>query len=1000
MNLPNYYENPEITSIGTMPDRAYYIPVPEGTADAGGRLADSGCVTPLDGTWLFRLFPNVLEVPECFPQPSYDESDMEPITVPSVWQCGGYDAHQYTNTRYPIPYDPPYVPFQNPCGAYATWFDYADQRDGSHMFLNFEGIDSCAYVYINGQFAGFHKISHAHVEYDITRFLREGRNKLAVLVLKWCDGTYLEDQDKLRMSGIFRSVYLLRRAQNHLRDFTVSQQFSEDLKTAWLHVSARFLEGIGSIAYRFWDGNTLLAQGESADGIFSLQVDAPKLWNAEQPYLYNLELSSCGETIREPVGLRKIEMRKGVALLNGKSFKIKGVNRHDSDPVTGYTQSAEQLLRDLTLMKHHNINAVRTSHYPPCPELLYLCDRLGFYVIDEADIEAHGGIDLYGADEREIGRLAADSRFANAILRRVQHLVARDKNRPSVIMWSLGNESGYGDNFVKAAEWVHAADSSRPVHYESSVHPYPGTNTDLSVLDVYSRMYASTQFVDTYFSQPQQKPFIQCEFCHAMGNGPGDLEDYFKQIYRYDGFWGGCVWEWCDHAVYAGETPDGKPRYLYGGDFGDFPNDGNFCVDGLVFPDRTPSTGLLEYKNVLRPVRAEAADTRQGIFILKNCQDFSDTGNTVDIVYELTRNGKTVQSGSLPTLSIAPHTAETVSIPYVLPEDGRCFLRLRYLKKGGADCVPTGTELGFDQFELPVSGGFQLPELVVTAPVSFEEGERYISIFGRDFRYGFDRYEGTFTSLTSKGKELLTGPMSLNIWRAPTDNDRNIKHEWYAAGYDRALPKVYETDVKRDGDCVVLHCRSSLAPPFIQPVLHIDAAYRVHASGRVDVSFEVRKNPVMPVLPRFGVRLFLDRAFSHVRYFAYGPIESYADKHQASYRGLFESTVEEQHVPYIRPQENGSHFGSEYLELAGGGTALAFTSNRPFSFQASPYTQEELTQKEHEFELEPAGGTILCVDYKQNGIGSNSCGPELLPDYRFDENAFTFAFSFLPYALD
>lgn len=1000
MKLLNDYENPDVTSVGTMPDRAYYIPFPEGAGEKPARRVSSGRLALLSGTWRFHLYPNALEVPDNFIQPSFDESGLEPLEVPSVWQCKGYDAHQYTNTRYPIPYDPPYVPFENPCGAYSTWFDYAEDDSRFRTYLNFEGVDSCAYVYVNGKFAGFSKISHTAAEYDITGFLRRGRNKLAVLVLKWCDGTYLEDQDKFRMSGIFRDVFLLRRAPNHLRDYTVTQRFSDDMQTAWLDVKTEFLTRTEHIDYRFLDGEIVLTEGTAPDGIFSLRVDAPHLWNAEDPYLYTLELVSCGEKITEPVGFRIVSIQNGVMRLNGKPFKIKGVNRHESDPVTGYTQFQGQMLRDLMLMKRHNINAIRTSHYPPNPEFLHLCDRLGFYVVDEADLEAHGGIDTYGADEREIGKLAVDRRFASAILRRVQRLAARDKNRPCVMMWSLGNESGYGENFVKAAEWIRKFDPSRPVHYESSVHPYPGTAPDLSVLDVYSRMYASTQFVEEYFSRPQKKPLFQCEFCHAMGNGPGDLEDYFKQIYHYDGFWGGCVWEWCDHAVYAGKAPNGKDQYLYGGDFGDFPNEGNFCVDGLVFPNRVPSTGLLEYKNVLRPVRAKAADTRLGIYILQNCLDFTDTAEAADIVYEVTRNGEVVESGTLPALSIAPHAAETVSVPYALPEDGRCFFRLRYLQKRDTALVHAGEELGFDQFELPVTGGFRLPEPVVTDEVNFTEDDRFIRISGRNFTYCFDVYEGAFTSLAYQGREMLTKPMSLNIWRAPADNDRIIKQEWYAAGYDRAMVKVYKATAKRNGNEVSVSCELSLTPVFIQPVLHADATFRVSADGRVDVSYVVKKDPSMPCLPRFGVRMFLQSEFSRLRYFGRGPYESYTDKHQATYMGLFEGNVDEQYVPYIRPQENGSHMGCEYLRLVGNGTVLAFAAEKPFSFQALPYTEEELTEKAHDFELEPAGATVLCVDYKQNGIGSNSCGPELLAPYRFDENDFSFAFSFMPLRAD
>ena len=996
MKVKQYYETPGVTSVGAMPDRAYFEPFPEYDWEAGKRREESGSFRFLNGNWRFHRYENLPQVEEAFIRPDFKEDKFDSIPVPSVWQCLGYDRHQYTNTQYPIPYDPPYVPFENPCGAYITWFDSDPQKKAFRKYLNFEGVDSCFYVWLNGEFVGFNKISHSTVEFDVTDLVRDGKNKLTVLVLKWCDGTYLEDQDKLRMTGIFRDVYLLYRPQNHIRDLFLTQSFSDHFQKAQLRAALEFLGEKGEAAYSFRDGEKELASGVSKNGEIVISLDAPVLWNAESPYLYTLLLSSCGETICEKVGFRQIEIKGGVVLLNGVPIKIKGVNRHDSDPVTGYVQSTAQMERDLTLMKQHNINAVRTSHYPNSPLFLKLCDRYGFYVIAEADVEAHGGIDTYGATYTEIGKLAADPRFSDAISARVQRCVKRDKNRPCVVFWSLGNESGYGDNFVRAANWVKQYDPSRLLQYESSIYPYPGSSGDISPLDVMSRMYASTGEIEEYFAQPQKKPFLQCEFCHAMGNGPGDLEDYFRQIYRYDGFVGGLVWEWCDHAVYAGNVENGRKKFLYGGDFGDFPNYGNFCVDGLVSPDRKPSTGLLEYKNVLRPVRMRAVDPENGVFAVRNCLDFTALSEYAAIRYEITQNGSTVGQGEVPAFPLAPHEETQITVPYRLPVSGRCFIRFRYERKRECPPVEAGAELGFDQFELPVAGKFPVEMVPEKGGVTFSEDEISVHIRGSRFEYVFSKPEGVFTRLSVQDEELLTRPMEYNLWRAPTDNDRNLRVEWEKAGYDRARVKVYRTEVWQTPEGISLECRLSLTPVFLQPILHILARYGIAPSGKISLSLHVRKDPVMPSLPRFGVRLFLPESSRRLRYFGLGPQESYADKHRAAYMGLFQSDVTSQYVDYIRPQENGSHCGCEYLALRNSRTAVQVTAEEPFSFNVSPYTQEELTRKKHDFELVNTGAAVLCIDYRQNGIGSNSCGPELLRQYRFDDKDFTFRFTLTP----
>ena len=1002
MILQKYYEDPSVTRVNAEENRSYYIPF-SAQADAAGKCrCESDRFQLLSGDWKFRYYQNIHEAEE-FEEPSFDVSSFDTIPVPSVWQMHGYDRHQYTNTRYPIPYDPPYVPEENPCGAYRTEFTVPADKTGFRKYLNFEGVDSCFYLWINGKFVGYNQVSHSTGEFDITPYTVAGKNSIAVLVLKWCDGTYLEDQDKLRMSGIFRDVYILYRPESHIRDYFVKTTLSEDYKKATVSVDYSFAGAAKPVSYQFRAAcGKVLAEGTSDNGSISVPVEEPTLWNAENPYLYTLVLSTDEETIAEQVGVRDIKIRSGVLLVNGVNIKFRGVNRHDSDPVTGYAISVEQLKKDFALMKQHNVNAIRTSHYPNAPVFTQMCDKYGFYVIAEADMESHGTADIYGVKSMEDGRrnfslLAEDERFKSAVVDRTQRSVTRDKNRPCVIFWSLGNESGYGDNFVEAARWIRGYDGSRPVHYESSVHSIPEKNYDLDVLDVYSRMYPPVEFVDKeYFEDPKNtKPFVLCEYCHAMGNGPGDLEDYFEAFQRHGELCGGFIWEWCDHAVYAGKTAEtGHKKFLYGGDFGEFPHDGNFCADGLVLPDRRPSNSLLELKNVTRPLRVVASNPEKGSFTFKNFLDFTNAKDLLDIAYELKCDGRIVASGKIESPDIAPHGESTFTVDYVLPKAGRCAVKFTYVQK--VDCAFTapGHELGFDQVLVASVKPACCAEEKVSGSVKFESDDTSITVCGPDFKYVFSKVTGLFETIVHGNTSYTAKPMEYYVWRAPTDNDRNIRVEWEKAGYNRLIAKVYDAQASNEGDGVAIRASLSLAGIYLQPVVRVSAAFTVLPSGEIRSSLDVKKDPIMPYLPRFGVRMFLPNGFENVKYYGYGPCESYIDKRRASCFDEFETTVTREYVDYIKPQENGSHYGCTSLSVCDGKNHLCFTGDN-FSFNASHFTAEELTAKMHDFELKPCGYTVLHVDYRQSGIGSNSCGPELLEKYRLNGD-FTFDFSMKP----
>lgn len=999
-NLRQFHEDPHILHVGTCPDRSYYLPFAD---EEESHTGVSSRVFSLNGEWAFRYFESFDQAVDPEEGLCFDEEEMGSIPVPSCWQNHGYGRHMYTNVRYPFPVDPPYVPDENPCGLYVRHFDLEEKDQESRWFLNFEGVDSCFYLWVNGEFAGYSQVSHSTSEFELTELLEEGDNTLAVLVLQWCDGSYLEDQDKLRMSGIFRDVYLIARPQAFLRDYFVKESFAPDFSTAQVTVELT-PEGKPALTASLYapDGNLVATQKAGKDSCV-FQVESPVLWNAEHPAQYTLVLETPDECIVQMVGLRKIEVVDGVVLLNGVAIKFRGVNRHDSDPVTGYTISREQALLDLALMKRHNVNAIRTSHYPNAPWFLQMCSEYGFYVIGEADMESHGMAMRTGLHSLENYADAADDpQFGEAILDRMQRNVIRDKNNAAVVIWSLGNESGWGENFEVAGRWAKEYDPSRLLHYENFLTYHKARKPDFSMLDLYSRMYAPLDQVKDYFAGkgldenlPEKKlPFIQCEYIHAMGNGPGDAEDYQQLIMDYPGFCGGFVWEWCDHAVYGGTTPDNRPIYRYGGDFGEFPHDGNFCMDGLVYPDRTPHTGLLEYKNVIRPIRARRSPQRPDAFILHNYLDFTNAEDFLEASYEISQDGEVLYGGTLELPHLPPHGEAEVVLP-ALPEGGVCTLVFSYVTKEAGDFCTAGHALGFDEITLHDEPFFL--DAPAEGPVEVEETTGAVVLTGEQFRYVFNKHTGLFDSLVWQNRNYLDLPMGWNLYRAPTDNDQFVRHQWELVGYHRPTVKVYGAQVSRlENGGAAIDCQLSIAALTVSPFLTVNARWTIDAQGRIDASLDCRRDTRFPWLPRFGVRLFLPKDFASVEYFGYGPYESYLDKHQASHLGVYAQAVDAMHEDYLKPQENSSHCGCRYVTLTDGAYSLTASSETPFSMNVSPYTQEELAEKKHNYELTKSGHTVFCLDYKMSGVGSNSCGPQLLPQYRLEEEDFTFRFTLMP----
>ncbi len=1022
MIIPRHYEDIHVLHENTMPDRAYYIPAGSRQDGLEEHRERSDRFLSLNGVWDFRYYDSIYDLKEEFYKEDYEaQAAWDTIPVPSVWQMNGYDLQQYTNVCYPFPLDPPYVPLENPCGAYRRSFIWEKKEGAPRVFLNFEGVDSCFYVWVNGVYVGYSQVSHATAEFDVTDRLREGENSLAVLVLKWCDGSYMEDQDKFRMSGIFRDVYLLARPRDCVYDYFLKAKPDLASAKAVVDLAFTYLDREIPVQVSIEDAAGKVLCRKEGSSHMTLELEDIHLWSAETPYLYTVVMETAGEVIVERMGIREVAVREGILYFNGQKIKLHGVNRHDSDPVTGFAISLEQMHRDLELMKAHNVNSIRTSHYPNAPQFYQLCDQYGFYVMDEADNESHGAEMAYKQEWGVNNTWIADNPdYIPATVDRTKKCVTRDKNRPCVFAWSMGNEAAYGCGFEEALKWTKAYDDTRITHYENAYN-VPGSKKgdyDYSCVDLYSRMYLGVKDYHTYFGSteerdpnkrydvPAARPLFLCEYSHAMGNGPGNLEDYFQVMHQYDGACGGMVWEWCDHAIYKGRDVSGRKLYYYGGDHGEYPHDGNFCMDGLVYPDRRPHTGLLEFKNVHRPARVVSYDQEKGILRIHNYMDFLNLKEYCTLVWEVTCDGEKVAGGQVDSacLDIAPHGEGEVVLQIPKPGEGRYYLKVNWIQKEAMGVLPAGAELGFDEVALSVPEANPVRTLVLLGqPLTGEAGnlqiredDHYVTVEAEAFCYTYDKFKGLFCQMVHHNRSFLEQPMEFNIWRAPTDNDRNIRHTWKDVQYDHPVTRAYTTACTRGEEAgkayVDIHTTLSLAPVYMQRIMDIHALWRVWHDGSVDVELAVKKNPVFPRLPRFGVRMMLPEGMRQVTYYGLGPVESYPDKCRAAYHGRFQGTVDSLHEDYLYPQENGSHHDVSYVEVAGEDIHLSVASRKGFSFNASPYTQEELTGKMHNYELVPSGTTVLCIDYRQDGIGSNSCGPGPEEQYQLRENEFTFAF--------
>ena len=1018
LQAPDYHKSLEKLHVGCEEPRAYFIPYESAEKAKADNRADSAYVKSLCGTWDFQYYSSVTEVPD-FTAAWFDRAGMDKLPVPMNWQMAlgrGYDVPNYTNINYPFPVDEPHVPSENPCGLYIRDFNYTPVA-GKDTYIVFEGVDSCFYLFVNDQFAAYSQVSHMTSEVKVTDYLRPGKNTVKVLVLKWCDGSYVEDQDMWRASGLFREVYLLSRDCAHIQDIYLhptpnadfsAASFSFDLKnTAPLTVSYRLLAPCGCI----------IEEGKAdvgCEGTVTLaDIKDPALWSDEEPTLYAVELSTGSEVIYLPFGIRRFEVLGKAFYLNGKKIKSKGVNRHDSHPILGHATPLEHMIEDIMIMKRHNVNMVRTSHYPNDPRFPGLCDRYGILLCDETDIECHGiG---WGAYNKEPNPLPTNSDdWTEAYIDRAARMLQRDKNHPAVIIWSVGNESGWGKNHRLMAEYFHKNDPTRPVHMEDdsrfacealrSTDPEIQARFDVyeSYLDFESRMYPSTQeMLDVYVNNPKiTKPLFLCEYCHAMGNGPGDLKEYWDLIYAHDELFGGCVWEFTDHSVDIGNEIEGH-KYTYGGDFGDHPNDGNFCVDGLVYPDRRPHTGLLELKNVIKPVRATYADGKLTIKNLRYVKSLSDLA----LVYWVEVNGKAVKTAQITDLTIPAQEEKSFDLTLGKLPAGIVTLNLSFRQKSVTEWAPAGYEIGTEQFVL--SAGEQVAAPAKAGILALEESHDAYVVTDDEKVYTVSRATGAIVSIMDNGTELLCAPIMPNVWRAPTDNDRVVKGEWFNQGFDRQIVSCRSTTVeKQAGGEIVIGAHLVMGARAKRMLFTVKAAYTFRPGNGVVVEYDVMTgtpdsvNPTpwhtKTFLPRFGIRLTMPEGYENMAYFGYGPMESYVDKRQAARLSDFHTTVNENFEHYVRPQENGSHYGCRYAAVTTYTGQGLFFFGDDMCFNASHFTPEQLTATRHDYELKPMRETTVTVDYKQSGIGSNSCGPWLAGNMQFREPKFTFRLRILP----
>ncbi len=1002
------WEDPTILQRNRLPAHATLVPFADEATALLGERGQSPFVRLLSGEWDFRWCANPFELPEGW-ENTTPVSGWERIRVPSNWQMyqdRGYDRPHYTNINFPIPVDIPRVPTDNPVGLYRRTFHLPDGWKDRRVHVHFAGVNSAFYVYLNGKQVGYSQGSHMPSEFDLSPYLHAGENLLAVQVFKWSDASYLEDQDFLRLSGIFRDVTLVAVPRLHVRDARIRTDLDALYQDAILDLRLTVANWSGAtakghqLAVKLIDsqGATIVERvvpaplvASEAEAQFDLQMPVvrPRKWNAEEPNLYTLLISTidaAGTTTcvqRHMVGFRKVEIRDQQFWINGVSIKFLGVNRHDTHPELGHAVSMESMIRDVTLMKQHNVNAVRTSHYPNDPRWLELCDRFGLFVIDEADLETHGFQSMNGnANGADWALPVTHPDWKNACMDRAERLVERDKNHACIVMWSLGNESGTGLHHEAMAALIRQLDSTRFIHYEGA--------GDRPYVDVVSQMYTDIPALVRYGQMDaaaDPRPFFLCEYAHAMGNGPGSIGDYWRAIRAAKRLIGGCVWEWVDHSIPL-TTADGTTSYGYGGDWNDFPNDGNFCIDGLVFPDRTPYPSLIEMKAVYAPVAIALSDLAKGTVQLTNRDFFRNLGH-LQADWALMCDDQCMAEGRIAGLDgIAPGQTQEVALGFRTPQPkagAQWYLNVQFTTVTGTAWAARGHEVASLQLVLPIAvpDVARVPRATMPALAVRQERNRVV-VAGENWTLGFDTIHGRLDAWTLDGLPLLTAGPQIDIWRAPTDNDRYVKQRWRDAGYDRMQHRLDRfAVVAQDARSLVIEVDSTLAAVCRAALLRVHQRYTVYGSGDVVITSKVAvagKN--QPPLPRIGLRLALTGACDRMSWLGRGPHDSYRDFSESALLGTWRGLVQDQYVPYILPQEHGNKADARWLSVTDiRGSGLLVVPETPASISASHYSQEQLDKALHTGDLKREDATHVRIDHVHHGLGSNSCGPTPQPEH-------------------
>lgn len=1002
------WENHQIDGINRMPARAHFLTFPSKEKALLNNNRYTHAFKNLNGVWKFMFLDAPEYSPEGFFNSDFDVTKMDDITVPGNWQLQGYGKMHYSDLWYNFPINPPYVPTENPTGIYKRTFFVEESYRDKKIIIRFCGVDSAYHLWINGKEVGYSKVARNESEFDITDIIRVGEeNDVTVRVYQWSDGTYLEDQDMWWESGIFRDVELIGVPKDGINDYKVIADLDDEYKNGIFKVEA-FLRTTKEVNVTF----ELVDAGENT--VFTKTVVAKEgkacideviadvnHWTAETPYLYKLFMTveddgQIVEVIPQNVGFRNIRLNGETFLVNGVAIKFKGVNRHDYSPQNGRVVSREEIEKDIILMKQFNINAIRTSHYPNSYYLYDLCDEYGMYLIAETDLECHG-FELTG----DYKWITDDPSWELAYVSRMTRMIERDKNHPAIIFWSLGNESAFGCNFRKMTDVAHEMDPTRLVHYEGDF--------DVESADVYSTMYTWIEnpkkpYLMKDIIEKSKKPHVHCEYCHAMGNGPGNLKDYQDLVYAHDKLQGGFVWEWFDHGIES-FTESGEKYYRYGGDFGDDPSNKDFCIDGLIMPDRTPSPGLYEYKKVIEPITTTAVDIQKGIINLLSRYDFANL-DRFNLVYKVMEDDVIIQTGFMAVPSIEARANKDITLPYDLSAikvkpGAHYYVNISYQLREDTSYASSGHELATAQFELPL-----YKEGIVVRPegiLNVEKEHTTLHVKGANFSLDFNLVNGNLMNIVRDGMQVLSKGPRLTLWRAPISNDMEIIDK---------LKKVYflhlehevvmNIDYHMEGN--ILKVEVDTINSTTNSAWHFKTKYVYTVCPSGDILIDVEGTPsgrvdlAPDMLPRIGVSMHLDKSMEHVRYFGMGPGENYADSKEAAQMGLYANTVDGLFTNYVIPQENGNHMGCKWVSMTNDrGMGLLASTEGDFNFSASWYEDKDLDDAKHTCDLVKRDYIVFNVDYKQNALGTNSCGQWQLDKYRAKFEDFKLSFRLTPF---